>query len=164
MTKIVICKNEKGQLDGLDPASKRAYSKWRKVVAGLEVGETLGFYFAIPRSPVHHRKFMRKMRVLTERSETFERVEDLRDFLILGAGFVDMAPGLDGQPFAKAKRIDFEGMKEPEFAELHTAVDTFLWTEVAQRILWPALAKAERYQMVAAFVRDMARRPEEAEA
>lgn len=135
MTQITIIKNDQGRLEGLDERGQRAYAKWRRLVTDLPVGQTLTFSYRFPRSPGHHRLF-------------FAKLDDLRRWLTLGAGYFDMIPGLDGKPQAIPCSIDFDAMDEIDFAELHRAVDEFLWTARAQAVLWPHLDAEGRYRCV----------------
>lgn len=90
----------------------------------------------------------------------FATEKALREYLILGAGFVDIVPGPDGTPNAVAQSISFETLSEAALSELHRAVDDFLWTPGCQEMLWPQLPPNARYQMISAFMRYMsARKP-----
>lgn len=153
MTAIVITKNEHGKLDGIDQKAQRAYAKWRRLVADLAPGQTLAFSYRMPRSPEHHRFFFAKLNGLLERTEAFDDLDKLRYWLTMGAGYCDFVPGIDGQPNAIPKSLDFAGMDETEFSELHRQVDNFLWTSRAQAILWPHLDEFARYKSVEDFLR-----------
>lgn len=152
MSRLVITKGQDGKLCGLDPAGQRAYNKFKAVVAGLLPGQTLGFTFRVPRSPKHHALFFAKLQELLKRTEQFDDLNNLRSWLILGAGFCDFLPGLDGKPNAIPKSMDFDNMDEAEFSELHRAVDSFLWSLRAQAILWPGLDSNQRWACMESFM------------
>lgn len=152
MSKVVIMKDEQGKLRGLDPAGQRAYAKWRKMVMELPVGQTLSFTYRLARSPSHHRLFFAKLQNLLERTEQFDNLDNLRYWLVMGAGYADFVPGLDGKPNAIPRSIDFDSLDEAEFCELHLAVDRFLWTARAQATLWPALDEEQRFLCVESFM------------
>lgn len=152
MSRLVITKGMDGKLCGLDDKSQRAYNKFKAVVASLLHGQTLGFTFRLPRSPKHHAFFFQKLQKLLERSEAFTELDKLRPWVILGAGYCDFVPGLDGKPNAIPKSIDFDSMDEAEFTALHLAVDTFLWTLRAQAILWPDLDTDQRWACMESFM------------
>lgn len=154
MSKVVIIKNEQGKLQGLDEAGQRAYAKFKRIVQGLEVGETMSFSYRLPRSPAHHRLFFAKLNSLLSRTEAFAELDKLRYWLTMGAGYFDLVPGFDGKPNAIPKSLDFDSMDEADFSELHRAVTNFLWTERAQSTLWPALDEDKRYQCVESFVQE----------
>ena len=148
MSKVVIIKNNEGKLQGLDEVGQRAYAKWRKLVEALPIGQTLSFAYRMPRSPEHHRLLFAKLQSLLSRTEAFIRLDHLRYWLVMGAGYVDFIPGLDGKPNAIPRSMDFETMDETEFSELHRCVDNFLWSARAQEMLWPALDSEGRYRCV----------------
>ncbi|WP_120967870.1 DUF1367 family protein [Comamonas sp. lk] len=152
MSRLVITKGMDGKLCGLDEKGQRAYNKFKAVVAGLLPGQTLGFTFRVPRSPQHHAFFFLKLQKLLERTEEFADLDKLRAWVILGAGYADFVPGLDGKPNAIPKSMDFDNMDEAEFSELHRAVDAFLWTLRAQAILWPALNADQRWACMESFM------------
>ncbi len=153
MTAIVITKNSQGKLEGIDEKGRRAYAKWRRLVTDLQPGETLTFSYRMPRSPAHHRFFFQKLNILLERTETFDDLDRLRYWLVMGAGYFDLVPGFDGKPNAIPRSLDFTQMDEAEFAELHHQVNTFLWTTRAQETLWPHLDAEGRYRSVEDFLR-----------
>lgn len=154
MSHCVIIKNEQGKLQGLDLKAQRAYQKWKNLVESLEIGQTLTFSFRMPRSPQHHRMLFAKLQSLLARSETFQDLDKLRYWLVMGAGYADFVPGLDGKPNAIPRSMDFDSMDEADFSELHRCIDNFLWTEIAQRTLWPSLNVDARYQCVESFMRE----------
>lgn len=154
MTAIVITKNSQGKLEGIDEKGQRAYLKWRRLVTDLEPGQTLTFSYRMPRSPAHHRFFFQKLQSLLARTEAFDELDNLRYWIVMGAGYCDFVPGLDGKPNAIPKSLDFTQMDETEFSELHRKVDTFLWTSRAQATLWPHLDEEARYRSVEAFLKE----------
>lgn len=154
MSKVTLIKDDTGKLRGIDPAHERAYQKWRKQVLELQVGDTLGFSYRMPRSPGHHRKFFGKLNALLDRTEAFGDLDKLRYWITMGAGYFDLVPGFDGKPNAIPKSIDFDSMDEAEFSELHRAVDDFLMTERAVVTLWPHLHPANGLGMAEALIRE----------
>lgn len=154
MSHCTIIKNNQGKLQGLDLKAQRAYQKWKNLVESLEIGQTLTFSFRMPRSPQHHKLLFAKLQSLLARSETFQDLDKLRYWLVMGAGYADFVPGLDGKPNAIPKSMDFDSMDEADFSELHRCIDNFLWSEIAQRTLWPSLGADARYQCVESLMRE----------
>ncbi len=154
MSRIVIIKREDGRLHGLDDKHERQYQKFRRIVAAMEIGQTAGFSFRLPRSPRHHALFFHKLHSLLERTEEFSSLDMLRYWVVLGAGYADFVPGLDGRPNAIPRSIDFDSLDEADFCELHRAVDQFLWTARAQQTLWPQLDAERRYQCMESFMEE----------
>ncbi len=157
MTKLVLTRSDEGKLCGLDAKAERAYAKFKAVVSRLMPGETLAFSYRLPRNPKHHAFFFKKLSILLERQEVVHDLDKLREWLIVGAGFVDFYFGADGQMHAKPKSMDFDSMDEAEFAELHRAVDEFLYTEAAQAFLWPQLNQQQRWNCIQSFMEDLRR-------
>lgn len=154
MSKVVIIKDEQGKLRGLDSAGERAYNKWRKTVMELPVGQTLSFSYRLPRSPAHHRLFFARLQSLLSRTEAFHNLDNLRYWVVMGAGYADFVPGLDGKPNAIPRSIDFDSLDETDFCELHRAVDQFLWSARAQQTLWPELSDDRRYRCMESFMEE----------
>lgn len=147
-------KDNIGQLRGVGYGGERAYAKWKKQVRDLEIGQTLSFTWRMPRSPEHHKFFFGKLQSLLARTETFTELDKMRIWLLMGAGFVDFVPGIDGKPNAIPKSMDFESMDEVEFSELHRQLDNFLWTARAQETLWPSLDEFSRYKCVESLMQE----------
>lgn len=154
MPELVIFKGETGELEGFGEKGRRAWAKFRKIVAELEIGETMQFSWRMPRSPQHHRFVFARLQALFERQETFGDLEHLLVFLKVGAGFVEFMPGPGGQPVAVPKSIAWDRLDEQEFIEVKRAIWDFLWTEAAQTALWPHLDDHQRYAMVDQWVRE----------
>lgn len=152
MTSITILKGNDGKLQGIDEKGQRAYQKFKRMVADLDYGQTISFAYRFPRSPKHHRLLFAKLQSLLQRTEAFTDLDHLRHWVVMGAGFCDFVPGMDGKPNAIPKSMDFDNMDEADFSELHRAMDAFLWTARAQETLWPALADEGRYRCMESFM------------
>ena len=152
MPDLVVYRGEDGKLQGLGEKGRRAWEKFRRVVEGLEVGETMGFSYRLPRSPNHHRFFFARLAGLFARQERFDDDERLLEWLKVGAGFVDLMPGPDGALVAVPKSISWVTLDEQGFIEVHRAIRDFLMTPRAQEYLWPHLAPHARNQMVEGFM------------
>lgn len=152
MTTVTITKNSQGQLQGATDEDERMYQQWRRKVRDVEPGELLMFSWQDPRSPKHHAKFIRKIRGLFQRTESFGSEKDLRQWLTMAANYVDWQPGPDSTPNAIYKSIAFHELEEAEFAELHRAVDFVLWSSAGQEKLWPHLDAEKRYAAMQEFM------------
>lgn len=150
MTSIVIVKGNDGKLHGLGEENERAYNRWRRLVGNMDIGETLEFSFTIPRDPKHHRRFFALVRALMERTEALTVFDDMRHWLVIGAGYVEP----DGAGGYKAHSLKYAEMEEVEFSELMRKVKDFLCTERAQRFLWRSLTDAQRHEMVEQVLAD----------
>lgn len=154
MPDLVIFKDETGQLAGMGEKGRRAWNKFRKIIAELEIGETLQFSWRMPRSPQHHRFFFAKRASLFERQETFDDIDRMLDWIKVGAGFCDLLPGHDGVPCAIPKSIAWHNLDEQGFIEFTRAMNDFLWKPYAQAVLWPNLDENQRYACIDSWYRD----------
>lgn len=157
MPELVIFKDDTGRMAGFGEKGRRAFTKFRKIIAELEVGETMQFSWRMPRSPAHHKFTFAKLTGLFERQERFDDFERLLDFLKVGAGHVDLFPGRDGVFVAVPKSINWVNLDEQGFIEWHRAVNDFLWTDYAQAALWPHLDDHQRYACVDSWHREFER-------
>lgn len=148
MPDLVIYKDETGRLSGWGEKGRRAYLKWRKLIAELGDGEMLHFSYRMPRSPQHHKFFFARLGELFEMQERFDDVERLIDWLKVGAGFADLMPGRDGIPVAIPRSIAWSKLDEQGFIEFARAMNDFLYTPHAQGFLWPHLTERQRYAVV----------------
>lgn len=148
MSDLVVFKGPDGKLDGWGEKGRRAWAKFRKIVAELEVGQTVQFSYRLPRSPRHHRFFFARLAELFSRQEKFEDVERLLDWIKVGAGWADLLPGRDGVPCAIPRSIAWHQLDEQGFIEFTRAMNDFLWTPYAQAVLWPHLDEARRYEQI----------------
>lgn len=151
MPELIVYRDEQGKLQGHGAKGRRAWDKFRRVVSGLEPGETMGFSYRLPRSPQHHRFFFARLAELFERQERFDDEDRLLEWLKVGAGFVDLMPGRDGVLVAIPRSIAWVALDEQGFIEVHRAIRDFLMTPHAQGFLWPHLAPHARMQMLEGF-------------
>lgn len=151
MPDLVIFKDDTGQLEGFGEKGRRAWLKFRKLVADLEPGEMLQFGYRLPRSPKHHRYFFARLGELFALQERFEDEGHLLEWLKVGAGHVDFVPGRDGQIVAMPRSIAWANLDEQGFIEFTRAMNDFLWTPHAQEFLWPALTPVKRSEMLRAW-------------
>lgn len=154
MANVVIYKDKSGRLAGFGEKGAMAWSKFRRAVDGLGVGETLSFSWKAPRSPGFHRRFFAKLGRLFDMQEQFLDVEALRAWLTVGAGECDFYPGPKGRMVALPRSIAWDRLDDVEFAALVAKIDTFLWTEHAQRFLWPHLSPDAAHEMIEALDRE----------
>jgi hypothetical protein len=148
MSEVIIVRTEAG-LQGLGEKHGRAYERWRKQVASMEVGETLQFSWKAPRSPKFHRLFFAMLGNLFDAQEQFAEPDQLRSWLTVGAGFCDFVPGPKGRMVALPKSIAWANMDDEEFRPLVDAVWGFLVTPHATGFLWPMLTEQGREEAVA---------------
>jgi hypothetical protein len=148
MSSVVLYRSDDGKLAGLGDKGHRQYEKFKRAAAALEPGDTLQFDYRLPRSPKHHRYFFWKLKGLFDRQETFEHEDDLRAWVLVGAGFCHFVPGTDGQLVAIPRSMDWSMLEEADFLEVHRRVDAFLWELRARRVLWPHMNDAKSFESI----------------
>lgn len=137
MPECVIVRGDDGKLAGLGQQNARRYEAWRRLVEGLEVGETLTFAYRKPRSGPFHRRHFAMLARIFDQQERFTEPEPMRLWLQVGAGYADLVPGRDGLLVAVPMSIAYDSMDDVEFAEHHAAVCRFLREDYCIRYLWP---------------------------
>jgi hypothetical protein len=145
---VVLVKGGDGKLQGHGDKGQRAYSKFRQRVEAMRPGDTLHFEWREPRSLPHHRLFFAKLGALMDMQEQFDAEDKLRAWLTVGAGYADFVPGPTGRMVALPQSIAFDKLDEADFADLHSRVDAFLWTDHARRFLWPHLTVQQTYDFI----------------
>lgn len=148
MSAVLVFKGNDGKLQGFGDKGQRAYAKFKRAIAALEDGEMMRFTFKLPRSLKHHGFFFLKMHALFDRQERFSEFDHLRYWLTVGAGYVDMLPGMGGQWLSVPQSIAFDELCEAEFVDLHQKINAFLWGEATQAFLWPHLSYEQTYLAV----------------
>lgn len=148
MPEVVVVLNERRKLEGLGEKGKRAWAKFLKLRDELDVGETLGFSYRLPRSRPHHGFFMCKLHELFDRQEHFADEDSLLQWLKVGAGYCELLPGPGGVLVAVPRSINWLECDEQTFIEVGRAIDDFMWTDYAQACLWPHLRAEQRHENV----------------
>lgn len=144
-----LVKGEDGKLRGVSEKDQKRYQKMRLLLNELEVGEAVRMGgLKLPRSRRHFGFFFCKLRELFDRQERFAEQDRMLDWLLVGAGYCDLVPGLGGQVVAMPKSISWEECDEQTFIEVHRKIDEFLWTDYAQEFLWPHLRPDVRAENV----------------
>jgi len=69
-----------------------------------------------------HKKFFALINLVFQNQERYRVFEDLREDLIIEAGFFSRRTNLEGDEVKKAKSISFSSMDEYEFNQLYDAV------------------------------------------
>lgn len=157
MADVIIMRAEDGQIVGMGEKGRRAWAKFCKVMAELEIGETLKFSYALPRSRPHHGFFFAKLTGLLERQERFNTKEDLLEWIKVGAGHADFMPGVHGELIAMPRTINWIMLEEQDFIEFHRAMNDFLWTPHAMQYLWPHLSYERQALCIDHWHRDFER-------
>lgn len=134
-----------GLVDGLGERGKKQWRRFFSTLMRLEPGEMVEIKTHKARSgPFHRRHMLIETRVF-EAQERFEQFDPgFRDWLKVGAGFVDWYPGPKGAVMPVPKSIAFNKLEEQAMHELHDNMIAFLRTPHALKTLWPAASPLDR--------------------
>lgn len=133
-----------GIVDGLGERGKK---QWRRFVNGLlrlEPGEMVDIKTHKARLGWYHRKHMAMEQSVFEAQERFEMFEQFRNWIKVGAGFVDWHPGPKGGVVPIPKSIAYDKLEQAEMEEFHENVVTFLRQPHAIKTLWPKVPPIDR--------------------
>lgn len=128
-----------GTIDGLGDQGKR---QWRRFFSGLlrlQPGELITIRTNKPRSSPFHRRHMAIEQQLFDAQERFEHFDQFRNWLKVGAGFVDWCAGPKGGVIPIPKSIAFDKLEDDEMRQVHEDMVAFLRGPHAPKYLWPAL-------------------------
>jgi hypothetical protein len=137
MPTLILRKDEMGQLAGLSNKDDRAFARWRKKLAGMEVGETVTFTWREPRSGPFHRRYFWVLNHIFDGQEAFTDPDMFRKWAEVGAGYAEFVPGPGNVMQAIPKSIDYQTLDDVEFGEVCRAVWEFLRSQHALEVLWP---------------------------
>lgn len=126
-------------LDGVTEADKQEWrAVWRAIMQSTP-NEVFRFKFWICRDGVFHRRHMKLESAVFESQERFTNFERFRDFLKVGAGFVEWRVSR-GKLVATPRSIAYDECDQAEMDRFHADAIAFLRTREAQKHLWPAVA------------------------
>lgn len=107
------------QLDGrFIPAYDSDWEKAQKI----KIGEIHKCSITKPRNLKHHKMFFGLINMVYDNQERFQHIEDLREQLIIEAGYFETYISLQGEVVRKAKSMSFASMDQWEFQELYERI------------------------------------------
>jgi len=148
ITKLTLFK----YVDGLGDLNKKRWRKFFSKLFSLEEGECAVINFTSPRSNKYHGMHMAFEQKLFEMQEKFEHFEQFRNWLKIGAGFVDWVAGPKGGVVPLPKSISFINLEQSEYEMLHMSMIMFIREGHAQKVLWPHLSDLQRSEYVEIFL------------
>lgn len=152
MSIMTVTRGEDGKLIGFSQKDKRAYSKFRKAIEALTIGELFTLSTWFPRNPKLHKLHFAVINELCEAQEQFDDTEPLRKWLYVGAGYAEFLPGPKGKMVAIPKSISYDQIDDADFSELHGKVVDFMRTQYCQGFLWPHLEESKRSSIIELIV------------
>lgn len=128
-----------GVIDGFNKEDRRAWRSFWKRVMGMEPGEMAVAEMLFPRSGPFHRRHMKIEQTVFDAQERFTDFEMFRDWLKVGAGWVEWCAGPKGGVIPVPKSISYAKADQEEFRLFHGKVIEFLRGPHAARFLWKHL-------------------------
>lgn len=128
-------------LSGLIPCDRTEFDKLQD--AKLKLNEVYEVEIKKPRNIYFHRKYFALINLTFENQETFEFIDDLREYLTIKAGFYRKVIMPNGYEQIKAKSISFASMDEVEFNDLYDKVvsQVILFLDINNDDLMQALSE-----------------------
>lgn len=138
-----------GQIDGLSEAHRKSWRRlWNWLLKHAEPGEMVEIKTHRERLGWFHRKHMAMEQRVFEAQEKFEKFEQFRLWLKVGAGFVEWMPGPKGGVIPIPLSISYSALEQEDMERVHDDMVEFLRTEHAQRTLWKHLSEAKRSEFM----------------
>lgn len=136
-----------GLFDGWNNADKKGWRKIWKRLANLEPGEFAVIEFVIPRSSPFHRRHFKILSSVFDGQERFDDFEMFRDWITIGAGWVEWCAGAKGGVVPVPKSVSYAKADQAEFEEYHRKVVAFLRGQHAAKFLWRHLGNDADWMM-----------------
>lgn len=134
--------------DGLGEDNSKAWRRFWNRMLKLEPGEIVNIETKVPRHLGFHKRHMLIEQAVFKAQDRMASFEQFRNWMKLGAGFVDWLPDRDGQLCPVPKSISFSDCDEETMRQFHDDAVAFLRSEPAARFLWPHLDTARGMDMV----------------
>ena len=128
-----------GLFDGWNDSDKKGWRKIWKRLSDLEPGEFAVIEFVIPRSSPFHRRHFAILSAVFDAQERFADFEMFRDWITVGAGWVQWCAGPKGGVVPIPKSISYAKADQKEFEDYHGKVVAFLRGPHAAQFLWKHL-------------------------
>lgn len=141
-----------GVFDGFNKEDKRAWRKFWKRLFECEPGEMIRAMMVFPRLGPYHRRHLKIERSVFDAQERFTSFEQFRNWVKIGAGWVDWFPGAKGGIVPIPRSISYAKADQAEFEKYHEGVMWFLREGHAARFLWKHLGDGADEMMDAILV------------
>jgi len=137
-------------------ATDRDNKQWWRfwgIAISKEAGEMFDVEMVFPRYTPYHKRHMKIEQDVFNAQERFRDFDMFRDWLKIGAGFVEWVPGAKGGIVPLPKSISYAKTDEQEFREFHESVIAFLRGEHAAPYLWRHMG-AKSHEMMDSVLRE----------
>lgn len=130
-----------GVVDGIGDEDRRKWRRFFNRLLKLEPGEIVRVVTRQERIGKFHRLHMALEARVFDAQERFDNFDRFRDWLKIGAGHVEWAPGPKGGVVPLPRSIAYAEMEQGDFEEFHRQVVNFLLTPRVAKFLWPNAAE-----------------------
>jgi hypothetical protein len=113
--KIALIKNLNGTFTP-------AYDSDLEIAKKIKVNSMYEFEYKKPRNYMFHKKFFAIVNLAYHNQDTYNNIDDMREDLIIDAGFYYNTKTMHNETTKKALSISFAKMEEIEFNELYSRV------------------------------------------
>jgi hypothetical protein len=141
-----------GLFKGATEQDDKRWNRFWRMAVGKEAGEIFDIETTFPRYTPFHRRHMKIESDVFDAQERFKNFDMFRDWLKIGAGFVEWVPGAKGGIVPLPKSVSYSKTDEQEFREFHDNVIGFLRGDHAAPYLWRHLPKEKAHEMMDAIL------------
>jgi two-component SAPR family response regulator len=113
--KIALIKNLNGSFTP-------AYDSDLEIAKKIKVNSFYEFDFKKPRNYLFHKKFFALINLAYHNQDTYNNIDDLREDLIVNAGFYRKTRTMHNETIKKALSVSFAAMDDIEFNDLYSRV------------------------------------------
>ena len=111
-----------GLIKQLNGSFKPAYDSDYELAKKIKVNDYYEFNYKKPRNYLFHKKFFALVNLTYHNQDTYNNIDDLREDLIVDAGFYRKTRTKHDETIKKALSISFSKMDETEFNDLYNRV------------------------------------------
>lgn len=137
-----------GMVDGLGERGRRQWrGLWRRIL-DLEPGEMMDIKTNQMRLGWYHRRHFALEQAVFESQEKFGDFEQFRNWLKIGAGFVDWVAGPKGAIVPLPRSLSYAKLDQADMEQFHRDAVDFLRTATAGKVLWKHLRMDAQIEMI----------------
>lgn len=143
--------------DCIHGVNEQHEGRWRRLWRRLwtaEPGQVFQLDNVVERSGPFHSRHMAIEQRLFDQQDYWPTLKAMRDWLKVGAGWVEWKVSPKGGIAAVPCSTSYEKCSDDEMREVHEAMLAFLRTSHAQRVLWAHLPSARRTEMLESVLAD----------
>ena len=111
-----------GLIKNLNGSFTPAYDSDHEIAKKIKVNSFYEFDFKKPRNYMFHKKFFALINLAYHNQDTYNNIDDMREDLIIDAGFYTTTETKRGDTVKKALSVSFSAMDDIEFNELYSRV------------------------------------------